>query len=426
MSNLIKMAFRNVFRFKRRTGIALSAISIGLALLIVSICLLDGVDRQSIANIVNSQTGYLTVFREGYFEKKDDLPVGITIPDPVSVLRTIEAVPGVKSAERRVLFSASLIKGADDLPCLGVGIEPDRDPGIFNIRQSLETGRWLKPGESGILVGRDLAKDVGLVVGDRVALRLVTSDREEEVSWNAIDAEVAGIFSSGNPAADGQTVIMPLTTAQEGLGLGTAVTEIAVRLSSNPADMKSLGEARVRIRAALGPRHKDLRVYTWEDLAGIFKTISAAKKKNTLMIILIILFVAAMGIVNTMLMAVFERTRELGMLAALGMRRPEILGLIVMEGGFIGVFGSLLGCFLGGLGGWYLQVKGLSMTALAGEEMAKIAASIYPLKNVFYGELSVHVLAQTFLLGTLVSVAASFYPAWKATRLNPIEALRHI
>ncbi len=144
------------------------------------------------------------------------------------------------------------------------------------------------------------------------------------------------------------------------------------------------------------------------------------------MIILIILFVAAMGIVNTMLMAVFERTREIGMLAALGMRRGEILELIVLEGGFIGILGSLLGCLLGGLGGWYLQAKGLSMAALAGEGMAKVAASIYPLKNVFYGELSAHILVQTFILGTLVSVAASFYPAWKATRLNPIEALRHI
>ena len=113
------------------------------------------------------------------------------------------------------------------------------------------------------------------------------------------------------------------------------------------------------------------------------------------------------------------------MLAALGMKKGEIKRLFILEGGFIGVIGSLLGCILGGLGAWYLEVEGISMAAF-GKSYQDIAAAFYPVKNVFYGDLTLDVLVMTFVLGTLISVIASFYPARKAAKMNPTDALRHI
>jgi putative ABC transport system permease protein len=134
-----------------------------------------------------------------------------------------------------------------------------------------------------------------------------------------------------------------------------------------------------------------------------------------------------MGIINTMLMAVMERTREIGMMAALGMKKSEIMKLFIFEGGFIGVFGSLLGCLLGGLASWYLEVEGWSMSFLArSPDMKRIMESVYPVKDLYYADLTFNTLLMTFLFGTAIAILASMYPARKAAKMNPIQALRHI
>jgi putative ABC transport system permease protein len=423
MVTLIKLAFRNIFRFKRRTFITFSAISFGLALLIISISLMNGIDKQSISNIINCETSHIKIFKKGYFDKKDKLPMDIAIAEPDTIRALLKDIPGVKATENRILFGAGLIKGMDELPCLGVAIQPELDPDLFNIKESMVTGDWLKPGDAGMLIGEDLAADIGLKVGDSVTVRVITSSGEEDFSWNALDLEVQGIFDTGNPAVDMAWVIIPLAQAREGLSMETEVTEIVVRLDSD--DDRRVAAAQARIREKLKTQDQDLEVYTWKDLAGTFLMISEMKTQRSAIIIMIMLVIASMGIINTMLMAVLERTREIGMLSAMGMKRSEILRLFIFEGGFIGMIGSLLGCVLGGLSAWYLEVHGISISSF-GESMEKVSQAVYPVKDMFYADLTLDVLILTFVLGTAISIAASFYPARKAAKMNPIEALRHI
>lgn len=423
MWNLFKLAFRNIFRFKRRTFITFSAVSIGLALLIIIITLMNGVDKQSINNIVNSETSHIKIFKRGYFDKMDEAPMDLTIDDADQIREWLIEKPEIRQMEKRILFGASLIKGVDELPCLGVAMEPDRDPDIFNIKASLLDGSWLEADDARILIGKGLADDVALKVGDLVTIRMISASGQENFSWNAMDMEVGGIYETGNPSTDGQVIILPLAQAQQALSMGSQVTEIVVRL--NVKDNLDPGVETIKkdIEKILRARETDLEAFTWKELAGEFLAISKMKTKNSSMIILIMLIIASMGIANTMLMAVLERTREIGMFSALGMKKKEILLLFLFEGGLIGVFGSLFACILGGLGSWYLEVHGWQMGS---DAFGDITATFYPLKNVFYADLTFGVLVMVFILGTAIAVVTSLYPALKAAKLNPVDALRHI
>jgi len=423
MASLIKLAFKNIFRAKKRTVITFSTISVGLALLIIAISLLNGIDKQSISNIIHSQTSHLKLFREGYFEKREDLPLNLTIQNPEQFYPRIKAHPLVREVESRIMFGASLIKGMDELPCLGVACEPQSNPRILNIKDSLVAGEWISTDHPGMVIGADLAEDIDLEVGDAITIRMITSSKGEPYSWNALDMEVLGIFNSGNPTVDTNRIILPLNFAQQALSMEGKVTEIVVSLINDEED--TLTEARTWLEQLYAAGPQPLEVASWKDLAGTFLAISQTKTMGSSMIIMIMLVIAAIGIINTMLMAVLERTREIGMLMALGMKKREIMGLFILEGGFLGIFGSLLGCLLGALGGWYLEAKGWSISSL-GETYEKLAQSAYPIKEVFYGDLTFNVLLMTFVFGVVIALLASVYPARKATGLNPIEALRHI
>ena len=423
MFTLLKLAFRNVFRAKKRTIITFSSISIGLGLLIITICLMNGIDKQSISNIIHSQTSHLKLFKSGYFDKKDEIPLNKTIKHPEQYYAKIKEHSKVKEVESRILFGASMIKGMDELPCLGVACEPESDPKILNIKDSLIAGTWIDSNKSGMVIGADMAKDIDLKVGDNVTIRIITSSKGEDLTWNALDMEIVGLFNSGNPAVDSNRIIVPLKFAQEAISMGNEVTEIVVCLTNDNED--TLEQAKTWLHTIFKNTDEKIEVYSWKDLASTFLAISKMKTKSSAMIIMIMLFIASIGIINTMLMAVLERTREIGMLMALGMKKWEIMKLFVFEGGFIGVFGSLLGCLLGGLAGWFLETKGWSIAAF-GETYGKVAQAAYPIKDVFYGDLSFNIILYTFIFGVVISVIASLYPARKATKLNPIEALRHI
>lgn len=420
--SLIKLGMRNIFRFKRRTFITLSAVSMGLALLIIGITVMNGVDKQSLNNIINSQTSHLKIFKKGYFEEKDELPADKVIDESDLLVERIRKMDSVAGAERRIMFPGSLIKGSDEFPCIGVGIEPEFDPFVFNIKESLIEGEWVEDGEYQIIIGKGFARDLSIGVGDIVTARVITSRVDNQFTWNAVDFEVKGIFDTSNPNVNSGFVFLPIEVAQEAMSLDSGVTEIVIRLNTDEGD--KIEEVKNIIQNEINNSGKEYSVFSWDQLAGDFLAISKMKTKNTSMMVMIMLFIASMGIINTMLMAVLERTREIGMMMALGMRKSEIKRVFLFEGGFIGVMGSLLGCIMGGLGSWYLEVYGIAMSSF-GETYEEMVAAFYPVKDKFYADLTFEPLLYTFLLGTFISIAATYYPANRAAKMDPVEALRH-
>ena len=330
------------------------------------------------------------------------------------MLKDNQAIQGIES---RILFQASLISGMDELPCLGVAIEPEVDPLVFKIKDSIIDGRFLEPSETKIIVGSGLARDLGLKVGDECTLRIFFSI--EDFIWNALDLEIAGIAKTENPMVNRGTVFIPLSIAQEALSLENRVTELAVRIK----DKRRLLEVRESINSRLASLSKDYEVVSFEEYASDFKELMRLRSRIQAIIPLMMILIATLGIVNTMLMAVMERTREIGMLAAMGMRKIEVMLVFIFEGALIGIFGSLAACVIGGLGGWWLEAKGFSL-AFLGEEISEMV-SFLPME-VYKGDLTAGVLIFTLVFGTAISILASIYPAYKAVKLDPIQALRHV
>ncbi len=417
MKMLLKLAFRNVLRYKKRTIITFSAISYGLGLMAVGISLYNGVDTHAMDNIINSQTAHLKVLAAGYFEEKDEVPLEFTIDEPQEIKSLLKDNKNIQGIESRILFQASIISGMDELPCLGVAIEPEVDPLVFKIKDSIKDGRFLEPSESKIILGSGLARDLGLKVGDDCVLRIFFSI--EDFIWNALDLEIIGIAKTENPMVNRSTVFIPLSLAQEALGLENRVTELAVRIK----DRNKLSDVRNSIESRLATLNKDYEVVSFEEYASDFKELMRLRSRIQALIPLMMILIATLGIVNTMLMAVMERTREIGMLAAMGMRKMKVMLVFVFEGALIGIFGSLAACVIGGLGGWYLEAKGFSI-AFLGEEIADMV-SILPME-VYKGDLTAGTLLFTLIFGTVISILASLYPAYKAVKLDPIQALRHV
>jgi len=417
MKMLFKLAFRNVFRYKRRTIITFSAISYGLGLMALGICLYNGVDTHAMDNIVDYQTAHLKILAPGYFEEKDEVPLEFTIDEPQEIKSLLKDNQDIKGIESRILFQASIISGMDELPCLGVAIEPEIDPLVFNIKDSIKDGRFLETSEPKIIIGSGLARDLGLKVGDDCTLRIFFSI--EDFIWNALDLEIIGIAKTENPMVNRSTVFIPLSIAQEALGLENKTTELAIRIE----DRNKLLKVRDSIQSRLATLNKDYEIVSFEEYAADFKELMRLRSRIQALIPLMMILIATLGIVNTMLMAVMERTREIGMLAAMGMRKMEVMLVFIFEGALIGIFGSLAACVIGGLGGWWLEAKGFSL-AFLGEKITDIV-SFLPME-VYKGDLTAGTLLFTFIFGTVISILASFYPAYKAAKLDPIQALRHV
>ena len=310
MKMFLKLAIRNVFRYKRRTFITFMAISFGLGLMLFGMSLYKGVNRQALDNIISSQTAHIKILAEGYFEKKDEFPLDLTIDDPQGIKDLLEESAEIHGLESRVLFGASLINGLDELPCLGVALEPEADPRVFNIKESIIEGNYLEASDQSALLGIGLAKDMRLEVGDTCVIRMFFS--VEDFVWNALDLEIKGIVDTGNPQVVSSTIFIPLSLAQESLSLGPRATEISIRLNNE----ERLAEIKESIQSKLRAVSNNYYVYTYEELASNFIEFSRTRARLQGIIPLIMLLIATLGIVNTMLMAVLERIKEIGMLAA--------------------------------------------------------------------------------------------------------------
>ncbi len=408
MGKLVRMAWRNVWRNKRRTLIALVAIALGLVFLVFMDGSIAGFQQAVFGNAVRLQGGNVQVHAPGYREKAKRLPL-LPLVDAEAVVRAARAQSQTVAASRRINTSGFVSSREATMPVVISGIEPELEAPVGLVARNISQGRYLTAGDEDlILVGQAMASRLKVGVGDRIALL----GRATHEQMRRRTMTVIGIYDLGLPEAEKQMVYISLAEAQTLFDLRDQATEVVVVL-------QSVGQEKVVVAALQGalPAYE---VASWQELNPEMNQSLEVDKQVMGIFGLVVLLIAGVGILNLMLMAVFERTREIGLLAAMGLKRHEILGLFLLEGVFIGLLGSLVGGVLGGLVVSGIGQVGIKLSiAEMGEMMALLGDRLYP-------TLRLELLLGRALTVAVIAALASLYPAWQASKREPAEALHYV
>ena len=413
---LLGIAFRNLLRARRRNGLAGGTMALGTAALILGSGLSDGIARQLTDNLVAVQTGEIMVVRreEGFVRQNSpfDAYSRERIHNGDAVIRAIEkrAVDlGVVQVAPYLHARGTAIASNRSTPAVVLGIMPEREPELFRALPPVK-GAVLSGQPEEVYVGEPVAKILRLSVGDSVSLLIQTP----EGAMNSLDAVVCGIFRKGAPWYD-NTFFVPLSAARKLEDSPEGVTNIKLRLSGSRGALES---ARTEIGTLVSGLSRGTSVESAEE-AGRFSFSIIQANEASLAILSIFLFAAAaVGIVNAMLMSVHERTREIGTIRAMGMRREGVVRLFLLEGLALGIVAAALGVLGGGVMVLYWAGVGIRMNTVT---LAWLAGG-----DFLYPRLELLSVVRAAFAIIVMSTLAAVYPAYTASRLEPREALHRI
>jgi ABC-type lipoprotein release transport system permease subunit len=412
MKIFLTMAWRNIHRNLRRTLITLGAICFGLASVIIFFGFTDGFHSQWVENTVKAYSGHIVVHRSGF---RDDPQIGNSIEDLESVIARVEREETLSTYTTRVVIPALASTAENSSSVFVRGIDTKRESGVTALDERVIEGEYLKKGVKGkILLGHRLAKRLNARLGEKIVLMVQAAD-------GSIGAELyrlAGIFRMGSIELDATLAVITIEDARElavlGNGRGKA-TGVAV-IVEKPDDVFP---ATARLKEQLEPLGYE--VLPWQEVMPALSEMIDLDNVFMYIILIIVLVVVSLGILNTMLMSIMERTREFGVMMALGTKPAEMVRLVMLESFLLGLMGCVLGLGIGCGANALMAINGVDLSKWAGamELMATLNPVVYPethMGSVLWSSAAI------FITAILVSV----YPAVKASRFNPVDAIHFV
>jgi len=408
---LLKMALRNLARQKKRTLYTALVIAAVIFFYIFADALITGMMESSYQNITDYEFGHIQITSPAHWQEREKYPLDSLISLEEDLKAGILDMPGVIGASPRLDFTAELSDGRDDLPVVGRGIDPARELQHFRLEESLVEGSFFSAGEEQAVIGKKLAEDMLLEVGD--SFMLIVRTRRE--AFNVIDLTVAGLLDTPNPRLDEYFVYLPLTTAQRALEAENYYSHLSLILGGPDMAASRTEE----INSYLGAAANEYAAYSWEQGAEDLRIMEEYSQMVLLIILGIILLLAMAGIINTVVLMVLECLQEIGTMQALGMKIKEITLMLALEAGGIGLLGAILGCIMGALGVFLLQTYGINIYAgMEGEFDLPISMAI------IYGDWNPGTFLFVFVYSVLISFFAALIPAYWGARKEPSDILR--
>lgn len=409
MNLYLKLAWRNIWRHRRRTVIIALAMGLSLGMMMWYDGLMDGFNDAIAGNAVRVLGGNVQVHAEGYREKVDSNPL-LPLADDTAIINAALAQPDVIAAARRIQ-TGGLVSNSEGAFSLNIiGVEPEAEAPVSLIAEHVVDGRYLEAAdEDVILIGKGLADALALKVGDRITM--VGSDIHKQNRQRTMT--VIGIYDIGIPSMEKATLYISLAEAQSLFNLNGKSTEVQITL-------KKVG-TESSVVAALSSALPGYEVESW---ANNYPELgNAVGRKNIVMDIfsIIIIAIAGIGILNLLMMAIYERTREIGLLGAMGLKPGEIATTFILEGSLIGMVGVLVGVAMGLALNISLMQVGMDYSQFAGvtDYMALISGRIYP-------TLGVSKLFMRASVMLIIAALAALIPAIIASKREPSEALHHV
>ncbi len=404
MIQLFRMAFRDLSRNRRRTFFSILALAMGVALLITMSSFINGEMEGAMDTTIRLQSGHLQLRAENYDERKISLKWEDLIENPLQVVEKIATLEPVIAASPR-LFASGIVMSPDQSAGVQIiGIDPEsatNDP----YREGLVSGEFLTAADrEGILIGRPLAETIGLGVGDQIMLTANTSNGDV----NEQPFTIRGIYSTETRVFDSAIVFLPLQKAQSMTGTENHASTIFVLLKD-----KTQTDA-----VANALQSASYKILTWTNMNEVIIQTENLSTSYMSLFYLIVLAVTATVIINTLIMAVFERTREIGIFSAIGMKSHRIMAMFLAESSILAVGGILLGLVLGLVVVSYLERNGFYVGNMA------VGGGGFLIRDTVYPLFSLDDTINLSIMAFIVTMLAGLYPAILAARMEPVEALR--
>ena len=401
MTQTFKIAYRNLWRNKTRSLLSALAVGVGMALLLLMVSVLEGEMRGALQNTIRLQSGHIQIRPASYDENKISLKWDDLIADPDQVIGQIKSLPQVTVATPRLIASGILTLSDESKGVQIIGIEPD-SAANQPFREGMIAGEFIKADDrEGILIGNILADKLKLKVNDKVNLLVTTSN-------GAVDEQlftIRGIFTTRTPGFDESTIFMPLAKAQTITATENHASTIFVLLQND--------EQAEPVAQAL--QSDNLKILTWREQNQFIVQFEDYANAFFIVLYLIVLGITATVVTNTLVMAVFERTREIGILSAIGMKGSGIMAQFLTEAALLATGGVISGLIIGGAMVAYFTVKGFYIGNF-GVTGALFEDRIYA---HFTWDNAINLAVITYI----ITLIASLYPARLAARMEPVEAL---
>ena len=409
---VIKLAWRNVWRNRRRTILTLLTIVVGCGMIIFLNAIAKGGHDRMIEDAISINTGHIQIHEEGFW---DNLTIDYAFRPSRDLIYELENNPRIAAYSRRIHAAGLLSFGDTSTGAIIQGVEPRREKEVTTLHTKiLPGGRYLKKGDTkSMLLGVTLAQNLGVSTGKQIAL--ISQGFDGSIAADMFT--VTGLIQSGNPEYDKMLAVIPFTQANRTFAMMDYVHAITVRLHSSDTTEQVVHSLKSQSTGG----ETQLEVMGWDRLMPVLVQFIIMDDVSAYIFDFILLMLVAFGILNTIQMSVFERTREFGIMLSIGTRPGQVTAIVLAESVFISTLGILLGIALGLLVSWYFALNPMDYSSMAAETAVwGVSISTMP------ADATATNVAVTSLLTFVFAMLFSVFPARRAAKLNPVDAVRQL
>ncbi len=408
---LSKLAFRNIKRNKRRSILSGSAIAVATMMIVLMFSMISGMLTDIEWNVTSYVTGHVRIRNIEYDKNEMFNPLHLNIPGAEKLTREIDAIPETAIVAPRISFPGLVYKGEDSYKMQGVGVDFTKELEFQDLAEHVVKGRIPEAGKNEVLMGYGLAESMGLSVGDKFTVLTNTVYRGS----NGMTFTVTGLVNFVISGMNTTTFLAPIDRVQRLVKANDAVTELLIKIP----DGDNTTIAAAAVQAVLDKDGtSELVAKPFQELSFTYSWIELAQGIYDIMA-LVFFILASSVIINTTMMVIFERMKEIGTIGAMGMTGGEIQKLFFLEAFYIGLMGAFVGVILGIGLTIPLSITGIDMSA-------SMEGVDFDISNIIYPKLSMRSTVFVYIYSVTISSLASIIPTRKAAHIEPVEALRSI